>query len=104
MTLFERTCFYSGILLVFVLVLMIFFSKNGVIDYNKLKKKEAVVASQSVQVEKENQKIEKEIKSLKHDINYIKHLAKHEHEMAEPGELIFKDKNKDKNKDKGNKP
>jgi len=96
MTLFERTCFFSGLLLILALVLMIFFSKNGVMDYNKLKKQEADLSSHAVQAEKENQKIEKELKSLKHDINYIKHLAKHEHEMAEPGELIFKDKNKDK--------
>ena len=59
-------------------------------EYGKLKQQEVDIAAQTVLVAKENRKIEKEIKSLKHDINYIKHLAKHEHEMAEPGELIFK--------------
>jgi len=90
MTLFEKTAFYVGILLTLVLLSMIFFSKNGIMDYGKLKKQEAQIAVRAVQAAKENRKIEKEIKSLKHDIDYIKHLAKHEHEMAEPGELIFK--------------
>lgn len=90
MTVFEKTAFYIGILLTLVLLSLIFFSKNGVMEYGKLKQQEADIAAQTVQAKKENQKIEREIKSLKHDINYLKHLAKHEHEMAEPGELIFK--------------
>jgi cell division protein FtsB len=90
MTVFEKTAFYIGILLTLVLLSLIFFSKNGVMEYGKLKRQEAEIAVQAVQVAKENRKTEKEIKSLKHDINYLKHLAKHEHEMAEPGELIFK--------------
>lgn len=90
MTVFEKTAFYIGILLTLVLLSLIFFSKNGVMEYGKLKRQEADIAAQTVQAVKENRKIEREIKSLKHDINYLKHLAKHEHEMAEPGELIFK--------------
>jgi len=90
MTVFEKTAFYIGILLTLVLLSLIFFSKNGVMEHGKLKRQEAEIAVQAVQVAKGNRKTEKEIKSLKHDINYLKHLAKHEHEMAEPGELIFK--------------
>jgi cell division protein FtsB len=90
MTVFEKTAFYMGILLTLVLLSLIFFSKNGVMEYGKLKRQEADIVAQTVLAAKENRKIEKEIKSLKHDINYLKHLAKHEHEMAEPGELIFK--------------
>lgn len=90
MTVFEKMAFYIGILLTLVLLSLIFFSKNGVMEYGKLKQQEADIAAQTVQAVKENRKIEQEIKSLKHDINYLKHLAKHEHDMAEPGELIFK--------------
>ncbi len=79
-----------------ILLGMIFFSTNGVMDYRVLKDKEARVAAQADKEAAENRKIEKEIKSLKHDINYIKHLAKHEHEMAEPDELIFKEKSEGK--------
>ena len=90
MTVFEKMAFYIGILLTLVLLSLIFFSKNGVMEYGKLKRQETDIAAQTVQSAKENRKIEREIKSLKHDFDYLKHLAKHEQEMAEPGELIFK--------------
>jgi cell division protein FtsB len=90
MTLFEKAAFYVGIFLTLALLFLIFFSKNGVMEYGKLKQQEADIATHAVLVERENRKIEKEINSLKHDINYIKHLAKHEHGMAQSDELIFK--------------
>ena len=96
MTTVEKIGFYLGIFTTLVLLWMIFFSKNGVMDYQDLKEKESRIMVQDSLETKQNRKMEKEIKSLKHDINYIKHLAKHEHEMAEPGELIFKDKSQRK--------
>jgi len=98
MTLFEKSAFYLGILLTLVLLFLIFFSKNGIMDYGNLKQQEADIAFQARQIAGENLKIEKEINSLKHDIHYIKHLAKHEHGMAEPGELIFKNTSEKKEK------
>ena len=96
MTTVEKIGFYLGIFTTLVLLWMIFFSKNGVMDYQELKEKESRIMVQANLEAKQNRKMEKEIKSLKHDINYIKHLAKHEHEMAEPDELIFKDKSQRK--------
>jgi len=92
MTIFEQIFFYVGLVLTLVLLFFIFFSKNGIMEYRELKLQEAMTLAQEAEADRENQKIEKEIRSLKLDINYIKHLAKHEHEMAEPDELIFKDK------------
>lgn len=63
-----------------------------------LKGKERSVLSQIQTIDQENEKLENEIKSLKTDINYIKHVAKHEHDMAEEDELIFKDKSGSKRK------
>ena len=96
MTTVEKIGFYLGIGVAVILLGMIFFSTNGVMDYRDLKDKESRVAEQAEKENAENRKIEKEIKSLKRDINYIKHLAKHEHEMAEPDELIFKEKSEGK--------
>ena len=96
MTTVEKIGFYLGIGVALILLGLIFFSTNGVMDYRALKAKEAKVAGQAEKETSENSKIEKEIKSLKQDINYIKHLAKHEHEMAEPDELIFKEKSEGK--------
>ncbi len=90
MTVLEKIGFYLAMALIAVMLFMIFFSKNGVMDFRGLKAKEAEVVSRIHAVEEENQRLEEEIRSLKNDINYIKHLAKHEHEMAEQGEMIFK--------------
>ena len=92
MTVLEKIGFFLTVLLIVLLLFLIFFSRNGVLDYRNLKAKEASVDARILSVEKENQQLGKEIQSLKNDIDYIKHLAKHEHEMAEPGELIFKSK------------
>lgn len=91
MTTVEKVGLYLGIGAALILLGLIFFSTNGVMDYRALKEKEVRVAAQAAGEAAENQKIEREIKSLKQDVNYIRHLAKHEHEMAEPDELIFKE-------------
>ncbi len=92
MTVLEKTGFYISIIFILVLLGLIVFSEKGVIDYNDLKKQENVILKQTKTIESENQKIENEINSLKTDIEYIKHVAKHEHDMAEEDELIFKEK------------
>jgi len=92
MTIVERTGLYVSIVLIVVLLFLIVFSTHGVLDYKVLKGKEITVLEQIQTIDLANQTIENEIKSLKTDINYIKHVAKHEHDMAEEDELIFKDK------------
>ena len=96
MTIIEKSGFYFSILIMIALLSLIIFSQNGILDYNKLEQKNADVQDQVNKIELENQKLEKEIISLKTDMDYIKHLAKHEHDMAEEGELIFKEKAVDK--------
>ncbi|MCG8687887.1 MAG: septum formation initiator family protein [Desulfobacterales bacterium] len=100
MTTLEKIGLGLGVCVALVLLGMIFFSTNGVMDYWDLKEKEDQVKAQVVLEARQNRKMEKEIKSLKHDIEYIKHLAKHEHEMAGPDELIFKEKTKTKEPEK----
>lgn len=94
----EKTGLYISLFLVVVLLFLIVFSENGILDYKMLKKKEAAILSQVQTIDQKNQKIETEINSLKTDMNYIKHIAKHEYDMAEEGELIFKDKSGNKGK------
>jgi cell division protein FtsB len=92
MTLIEKAGLYFSIFIIIVLLSLIIFSKNGVLDYHKLEQDKVAMQDRVNIIESKNQKIEKEIISLKTDMDYIKHLAKHEHDMAEEGELIFKDK------------
>ena len=70
---------------------LIAFSKHGIIDYKSLKGREAVILDQVQTIELENENLENEINSLKTDMDYIKHVAKHENDMAEEDEIIFKD-------------
>ncbi len=92
MTIIEKTGLYFSIFVIIALLALIVFSKNGFLDYRLLELKNAAMQEQVDKVQFENKKLEKEIISLKTDMNYIKHLAKHEYDMAEEDELIFKDK------------
>ena len=96
MTMVEKTGLYVSIFIIVALLFLIVFSKHGVLDYKMLKGKEIAILDQIRTVDLENQKFENEIKRLKTDINYIKHVAKHEHDMAEEDDLIFKDKSDNK--------
>jgi cell division protein FtsB len=98
MTMVEKTGLYFSLFLIVLLLFLIVFSKNGVLDYRILKAKETVILKQVQTIDRKNQRYENEIKSLKTDMNYIKHVAKHEHDMAEEDELIFKDKSANKGK------
>ncbi len=81
-----------AIALMVVLLFLIVFSENGIRDYDQLKIKKAVVSSRIDVAKQENAGLEKQILRLKQDLSYIKHLARHEQGMAEPDELIFKQK------------
>ena len=94
MTKFEKTAVFFSVGIILVLIFLIAFSQNGIFDYIGFKKKVAVITEQVQQTVKENQALEHEIQSLKTDIEYIKHIAKHEHDMAEDEELIFKEQAK----------
>ena len=96
MTIFEKTGIYLSIFVIVALLALIVFSKNGVLDYMALKQNKTDINDKVDGVDSENQKVENEIISLKTDISYIKHVAKHEHDMAEGDELIFKDNSADK--------
>lgn len=98
MTVAEKTGLYISIGIIVLVLFLIVFSKNGVLDYRLLKEKETAISDQIRMVDLANQKLENEVKSLKTDMNYIKHVAKHEHDMAEKDEIIFKDKPDNKGK------
>lgn len=100
MKFFEKAGLFLSILVIFAVIGLIVFSKNGLIDYKELKDKERVLHEQIKSVDEKNSIIEKEIISLKTDMEYIRHVAKHEHDMAEEGELIFKEKKSEKGTDR----
>ncbi len=88
----EKICFYLAMGGAVILLFMFFFSTRGVMDYNRLKSRQEQLEAQAAIADSQNSKMEKEILRLKTDLEYIKHLAKHEHEMADQDELVFKEK------------
>jgi len=98
MKLVEKSGLFLCIATIIVVLFLIVFAKHGILDYNVLAVKEERISAQVNTVEKKNSHLEDEIKRLNTDINYIKHVAKHEYEMAEEDEIIFKDELEDKGK------
>lgn len=98
MTMVEKTGIYAAIFLIVTLLCLIIFSENGILDYKALKGKELVLSDQTGKIDIANKRLENEIQSLKTDLDYIKHVAKHEHDMAEKDEFIFKNKSPYKGK------
>ena len=94
----EKIAIYLCFGIIIGVILMIAFSENGWIDYKDFKLKEAAITEQAEQLQRKNKALEHEIQSLQTDLDYIKHLAKHEHDMAEEGELIFKAQGEKKEK------
>ena len=88
----EKIGFYLSLLFMGLFLVYIFFSTHGIQDYRKLFRQKASVFTQIDIVKQENRQIENQIVRLKQDAEYIRHLAKHEQGMAEPDELIFKQK------------
>lgn len=90
MSVFEKCGIVFSVFTLIVLCLLMIFGQNGLVDYQKLKQKERDILLETQRIEVENREIAKEINQLKNDLEYIEHVAKHEHEMASPDELIFK--------------
>ncbi len=90
MSILEKFGLWMSAVVIVLMLFLITFSQNGLLDYHRLKKKYNSLTDQIFHVEKDNKKIEEEIRRLQNDAEYIRHLAKHEHEMAEKEELIFK--------------
>lgn len=92
MTTVEKASLYLTVFFIAALLGLMVFSENGLLDYNTIMNKEQDALDQIRTAELENRKLENEINALKTDMEYLKHLAKHEHDMIEEDELMFKDK------------
>ena len=91
MTLIEKSGIIASIILIAAVMFLIVFAKHGILDYRTLKLKHKSIADQTKTVEDKNSQLESEVLKLKTDIEYIKHVAKHEYEMIEKDEIVFKD-------------
>ncbi len=88
----EKTGYIISFIVILALLCLIVFSDNGYLDYKNLEHKKAAAIAQVKDIDIVNHKLEDEISGLKTDMEYIKYLAKHEHDMVEKDEFIFKEK------------
>ncbi len=86
----KNIIFNGGIAILFVLLFLIIFSSNGIVDYYHLSKKKQSVLIDNQKIEEKNSKLSRQINRLKNDKEYIEHVAKHEFGMAGSDELVFK--------------
>jgi cell division protein FtsB len=92
MTGIEKTGYVIAFVIILALLCLIVFSDNGYLDYKRLEHEKAAALAQIEKIDIANHRLEDEISGLKTDMEYIRYLAKHEHDMAEEDEFIFKEK------------
>ena len=86
----QNILFKGGIIILFVLLFLIIFSHNGVVDYYHLSKEKQSVLVDNQKIEEKNSKLSRQINRLKNDKEYIEHVAKHEFGLAGTDELVFR--------------
>ena len=78
-----------GIMGLFLMLLLILFSDNGVIDLIQIRKERDRVTQNSAKVEQENREYYQEIDRLKNDAKYIESIARKELGLVGKDEIII---------------
>ncbi len=87
---FRNIIFKSGIIVSFILVFLIIFSYNGILDYYHLSKKKQLILLDNKKIIEKNKRLARQINRLTNDKEYIGHVAKHEFGMAAADEFVFR--------------
>lgn len=90
MTIQEKIALFFTVMLLLLMLVLIVFSKNGVLDYSRLEKEKAAVLRENQKIKSRNQMLVREIRRLKHDLEYIRHVARHELGMTGEDDVVFK--------------
>jgi len=93
----RKIIFLAASVLFILLFIVIVFSQNGYLAFQRLKQEEQALIDQNQKIETENLKLYREIERLKHDPEYIENIARQELGMTGQDEIIIKFKN-DKNR------
>ena len=86
----KNIIFQCGIGILFVLLFIIIFSNNGIIDCYHLSQAKQGILFENKKIENKNLQLLRQIHRLTHDKIYIEHVAKHEFGMAGADELVFR--------------
>lgn len=89
LTAFRKNLYTAGLaFLFFVLIMVSFFGKNGLIDTYKAKQKKQDLVEKAEQLEAEKQELEKEIKELKKNPQALEKKAREKLWLVKPDEIV----------------
>lgn len=86
----KNIIFNGGIVILFVLLFIIIFSHNGIVDYYHLSQTKQSGLIDNEKIVEKNLQLSRQINRLKNDKVYIEHVAKHEFGMAGVDEFVFR--------------
>lgn len=87
---FKKRLFTAGIVFLFFVLLMVsFFGKNGLIDAYKTKRRQQELVEKAEQLEKEKQGLQKEIRELKTNPQAVEKKAREKLWLVKPDEIVI---------------
>ncbi len=86
----EKVGLFFTIMFLLLVLGLIVFSKNGILDYTSLAKEKAAVVRENERIRKRNQILVQQIHRLRNDPEYIRHVAKHDLGMTAADDVVFK--------------
>ena len=88
---FERKLVAAGgLVLVLVLLALIVWGRNGLLEYRRLKRQQHALQDRREAVEAENASLVRQIRRLQHDDKYIEHAARRELGVIAADEFVIK--------------
>jgi cell division protein FtsL len=86
---FRKRLYTAGLtFLFFVLIMVSFFGKNGLLDTYKAKQKKQELIEKAEQLEEEKQELQKEIEELKKNPQAVEKKAREKLWLVKPDEII----------------
>ena len=79
----------AGVLGLFLMLVLILFSDNGIVDLIRIRAERDRVIQKNVKLEQENREYYQEIDRLKHDRKYIESIARKELGLVGKDEIII---------------
>lgn len=81
--------FLIYLLIFFYLIFSFLFGDMGLINYYRMKEKEAKLDAEINRLISETEKLRKEVEALRSDPQFIEGVARNKLGMSKPGELIY---------------
>ncbi|MGD9209576.1 MAG: septum formation initiator family protein [Desulfobacteraceae bacterium] len=94
----KRPTIYAILVAMSILLGLIVFSDNGLMELRRLQKEHKRITQQNIRLMNRNHRLHRIIQRLKSDPNYVEHIARKELGMVGTHQIIFKLSNKKREK------